>query len=94
MSAERQRARSLKVFIAANKIRERVGVLKVEEAHMATLAGIAEMKGVWQCLLDHGMISEEERQNYLDRGVDALLEQVDSQASKIYCSAVETMGNG
>lgn len=81
--SERRRTRAMTVHMAAQTIRQRVGKLEVEEAHVATLAVIAEMKGLWQCLLDRQLVNEEQRQTYLDRGAQALLQQVQEQGMQI-----------
>jgi hypothetical protein len=81
---ERHRARALKIVGAANLIRRRVGNSTPEELQIAQLATISEMKGLWQALLDKALITEEQRQGYLDRGAQELLNQIESHASQIY----------
>jgi hypothetical protein len=83
MSEDRRKARALKIWSAHNLLRQRVGVVGPEEVHIATLSTISEMKGLWQALLDRGLISEAQRQDYLDRGADALVAQCEAKAAQI-----------
>jgi hypothetical protein len=65
-------------------IRQRVGVPTMDEANIAQLATISEMKGLWQAMLDRNLITEAQRQDYLDRGARELLTQIESKAAQIY----------
>ncbi len=91
MSAERQKRRVLIAFSTLNAIVERTGTSSVEHVHIAALTAIAEGRGLWQFLLDKGLATEAQHQDYLDRGYADLQRQVNEQASKIYVSEA---GNG
>lgn len=79
----RRKGRQLKIVTAAMTIRRRVGKATAEEAMVATMGTVSEMKGLWQCLLDKGLVTETQRQDYLDRGADELLRQVEGKASEL-----------
>lgn len=84
MSEERQRKRALMAFDIVSRIVERAGTTSVEHVHIAALTAIAENRGLWRFLLDKGLATEAQHQDYLDRGYEDLRAQVESVASKLY----------
>lgn len=95
MTADRRAARALKAVMAGRLIAERLGPMtssaKVEEVRIACLGAVAECRGIWDFLIARGIATEEQRQDFLDRGYDSVLEQVQGAASKIF---VHDAGNG
>lgn len=81
---ERQRRRALMAFNIVNSIVERAGTTSVEHVHIAAICAIADTRGLWRFLIDRGFATEEQHQQYLDRGYEELRAQVESHASKIY----------
>ena len=79
----RRKSRAFKIFNLSMLMERRIGKADVMQVQQTGLAIIAEMKGLWQALLDKGIITEAQRQDYLDRGVDSLAHQVESKASEI-----------
>lgn len=88
MSRERQRARQMKAVQAGMTIQRQIGVMDphaaVEHVRIAALAAIAETRGMWRFLVERGIATEAQRQDYLDKGYDELLDQVNGKAAEIY----------
>lgn len=81
---DRRKARILRLVGAVMQIRQQKGGATMDEIQIAQAATISEMKGLWQALIDKKLITEAQRQDYLDRGVQELCAQFDAQASQIY----------
>lgn len=88
MTAARQRARQIKAVTAGMTIQRQIGLMDtrdaVEHVRIAALAAIAETRGMWRFLVERGLATEAERQDYLDAGYDELLDQVNGKAAEIY----------
>jgi hypothetical protein len=84
---ERRKARQMKAVVAAMKIAQMQGGLDVTEnmqhIRIAALGSLAETRGLWQFLIDRGMATEKQRQDYLDKGYDQMLAQIDSAAGAV-----------
>lgn len=95
MSAERRAARAMKAVMAQRLIVERLGPMtssaRVEEVRIACLGAVAEVRGIWDFLIARGLATEAQHQDFLDRGYDSMLQQVQGAASKIF---VHDAGNG
>jgi hypothetical protein len=96
MSHERQRARQLKAVTAGMTIQRQIGLMdtrdSVEHVRIAALAAIAETRGMWRFLVERGLATEAQRQDYLDKGYDDLLEQVNGKAAEIYVEGASGRG--
>lgn len=91
-TAARQKARALMAFGILEAINSRTkGAGAVEHVHIAALTAIAENRALWLFLIDKGLATEEQRQDYLDRGYKQLRDQVEQKASSIY---IAEAGNG
>lgn len=88
MSIARQRARQMKAVTAGLTIQRQIGMMDTREAvehvRIAALAAIAETRGMWRFLVERGLATEAQRQDYLDKGYDELLDQVNGKAAEIY----------
>lgn len=87
MSEERRKSRQLKAVTAGLLIVQRLGNQDTREAvseiRIATLAAVAEARSVWMFLKDKGFATEAQYQDYLDRGYDSMLSQVQGKAAEI-----------
>lgn len=87
LEQERRKARQLLVVSAALTIKRRSTALtneqRSDEIRVVALAANAEMRAVWAFLKDRGFVSEEEYQDYLDKGYHSLLEQIEGKAAEI-----------
>lgn len=87
MSDDRRKSRQLKAVTAGMLINQRLGHQDTREAvseiRIATLAAVAEARSVWMFLLDKGLATKAQHQDYLDRGYDSMLAQVQGNASEI-----------
>lgn len=96
MSEERRRARQMKAVMAGQLIQRRLGAIDTREAvehvRIASLAAIAECRAVWRFLLDRGLVTEDMRENYLDRGYDEVLAQIEGKAAEIYVEGASGRG--
>jgi len=90
---ERRKSRQMKAVTAGMLIQQRLGTLDTREAvehvRIAALASVAECRGLWAFLVERGLATEAQRQDYLDRGYGEMLAQVEASASSIY---VQTPG--
>lgn len=88
MSLERRKARQMKAVMAGMKIRERLGAIDTREAvehvRIAALASVAECRALWRFMLERGIATQAEYEDYLDKGYDDVLAQVDGKAAEIY----------
>jgi hypothetical protein len=88
MTAERARRRQMWAVEAGMTIQRQIGVMDardaVEHVRIAALAALAETRGMWQFLIDKGLATEAERQDYLDSGYKSVLAQVTGRAGEIY----------
>lgn len=92
MSTEdRARRRAQWAFLGLTKWRQQHGVPQLEHVLLAAFSGVAECRGLWAFLIEKGLATEAEHQDYLDKGWKIFLEQQEQQASKIY---VAEGGNG
>lgn len=84
---DRRKTRQLKVVSAGMLIAERLGTQDtkqaVTEVRIAALAAVAESRSVWMYLKDRGLATESQYQDYLDKGYDEVLAQVEGKASEI-----------
>lgn len=96
MDTDRRHSRQLKAVMAGMKIRERLGNIDtrdaVEHVRIAALASVAECRAVWRFLIERGIATEDMRENYLDRGYDEVLAQVDGKAAEIYVEGASGRG--
>jgi hypothetical protein len=87
MSEARRKARQLKVVCAGMKIQERLGAIgtreAVEHVRIAALASIAECNALWLFLKERGLATEEQYQDYLDKGYEGVLAKVDGKAAEL-----------
>lgn len=87
MSEERRKSRQLKAVTAGMTIAKQLGGLdtreSVEHVRIAALGAVAECRALWMFLKDKGLATEAQYQDYLDKGYDMLLAQVDAKASEI-----------
>lgn len=87
MSDERRKSRQMKVTMAGLSIARRLGntnpMESVEHVRIAALAAVAETRGVWMFLKDKGLATEAQYEDYMDRGYDSVLGQVQDKASEI-----------
>ena len=90
-SQDRQMRRALMLFDILNTITARTGTGSVEHVHLAALTAIADTRALWRFMLDKGLATDAQHQDYLDRGYEELRAQVEREASKIY---VAEGGNG
>lgn len=81
---ERGRRRALMAFRGLQEWRKQNGVPQLEHVLLAAFSGIAEVHGVWAFLVDKGIATEAERQDYLDKGWKLFLDQQSATASKIF----------
>lgn len=83
----RRKARQLKCTVAGMHIQQRLGGLdtrqQVEHVRIAALAAIAETRSLWTFLIERGLATEAMRQDYLDKGYDSLLAQVEGKAAEL-----------
>lgn len=80
---DREQSRALRVFNILGDIIKRTGEPTATIAQMSALSALAEAKAIWQCLKDKGLVTEEQLQVYLDRGVDALAEQTEKRLNRV-----------
>lgn len=92
MSADRQQRRALMAFNILSRIVERAGTGSVEHVHIAALTAIADTRGLWRFLLDKGLATEGQHQDYLDKGYEELRAQVEGKASEIYVAGANGRG--
>ena len=96
MSELRRRGRQMKAVMAGQLIAKRLGALNthesVEHVRIASLASIAECRALWRFLIERGMATEAQREDYLDKGYDEVLAQVEGKAAEIYVEG--TQGHG
>lgn len=96
MSITRQRARQMKAVTAGMVIQRQIGMMDTREAvehvRIAALAAIAETRGMWRFLVERGLATEAQRQDYLDKGYDELLDQVNGKAAEIYVEGASGRG--
>ena len=96
MSAARQRERQIKAVQAGMTIQRQIGAMDtrdaVEHVRIAALAAIAETRGMWRFLIERGFATEAERQDYLDKGYNDLLDQVNGKAAEIYVEGASGRG--
>lgn len=83
--AGRRKARQMKAVSAGMLIADRLGPggQSVGEVRIAALGAIAEARAVWAFLIERGMATEAQRQDYLDKGYDSVLNQVQGKAAEI-----------
>lgn len=96
MTQERRRSRQMKAVMAGNLIRNKLGAIdtreSVEHVRIAALGSLAETRGLWMFLIEKGLATEEDREDYLDKGYNTILAQIEGHASEIY--VVDAQGHG
>ena len=90
---QRRASRQLKCFSAAQLERKIKGLpepkphtdaMRIEEVRQAALSGLAESRAALQALIAKGIITEDERQDFLDWGYDSILAQLSAgRASRV-----------
>lgn len=92
----RRRNRQMKAVMAGQLIERRLGALDTREAvehvRIASLAAIAECRAMWRFLLERGLATEAQREDYLDKGYDEILAQVEGKAAEIYVEGSQGHG--
>lgn len=85
--AARRHARQMKAVQAGMAIARQVGGLDVRESvehvRIAALSSIAESRAVWAFLLERGIATEKQHQDYLDKGFDSVLAQIEGKAAEV-----------
>lgn len=83
----RRKSRQMKAVAAGMIIARQVGGLDtrecLEHVRIAALSAIAESRAMWAFLIERGMATEKQRQDYLDKGFDSVLAQVEGKAAEI-----------
>lgn len=84
---ERRKARQMKAVVAAMKIKDMQGGFDVgqnmDHVRIAALGAVAECRGLWAFLIARGMATEKQRQDFLDKGYDEMLAQIDAVAGAV-----------
>jgi hypothetical protein len=87
MTEERRKTRQMKAVMAGVEIAKRLGGMDtrqaVEHVRIASLGAVAECRALWLFLKDRGIATEEQYQDYLDKGFDSVLAQVEGKVSEI-----------
>lgn len=77
----------MKAAMAGLSIARRLGGIdtkeSVEHVRIAALAAVAECRALWMFLKDRGIATPAEYEDYLDKGYDSVLAQVQDKASEI-----------
>jgi hypothetical protein len=93
---DRRRNRQMKAVMAGMKIRERLGSIdtrdSVEHVRIASLAAISETRALWRFMIERGFATEAQREDYLDKGYDEVLAQVEGKAAEIYVEGAQGHG--
>lgn len=96
MSEDRRRARQLKAVMAGQLIQRRLGAIDTREAvehvRIASLAAIAECRAMWRFMIERGLATEAQREDYLDKGYDEVLAQIEGKAAEIYVEGASGRG--
>lgn len=86
--SDRRRARQLKAVMAGQLIQSRLGAIDTREAvehvRIASLAAIAETRALWRFMIERGLATDAQREDYLDAGYTEVLDQIQGKASEIY----------
>ena len=84
---ERRASRQAMVANAAFTLSERTGSLTdrqlLNEMLVVALSSQAECRGVWAALMAKGIITEAQRQDFLDAGYMDLMKQIQGQSIKV-----------
>ena len=89
----RRKARAFKAVMAADKIASRVGRTDVVHVQQTVLAVVAECNAIWKALLDRNLITEDQRQDYLDWGMADLLAKIDGKANEVIVADANVYGS-
>lgn len=81
---ERGRRRAQWAFLALTKWRQQHGAPQIEHLLLAGFSGAAECRGLWAFLIERGLATEAQHQDYLDKGWREFLDQQENQAAKIF----------
>jgi len=88
MNEGRRKTRQMKAVMAGMTIQKRLGAMEsreaVEHVRIASIAAIAECRALWAFLVERGIATEEQREDYLDKGYDSVLTQIDDKAAELY----------
>jgi hypothetical protein len=95
MSEQRRAGRQMKIVMAGRKINQMLGPRtsadRIEDIRVAALGAVAEARAVMMALVAKGILTEAEREDFLDMGYTSVLDQVSNAAGKIF---VESGGYG
>lgn len=87
MSEMRRKARQMKLVSAGMLVARKCEGLDTREAvehvRIAAMAAIAECRGMWAFLVERGIATQGEREDYLDKGYELMLAQVEQRTSDV-----------
>jgi hypothetical protein len=87
MNLDRRKARQMKAVTAGMLIQQRMGGGnpddRIAETRIAALAAVAECRALWRFMRERGLATEQQYEDYLDKGYDEVLAQVESAATDI-----------
>lgn len=88
MNAERRRARQQRVAVAGMTLARRLATLDtrqaVDEVRIGLIAAIAETRAMWRFMIERGLATDAEREDYLDKGYQEVLDQIEGKAGEIF----------
>lgn len=87
----RAKRRALMAFNSLTKWRQQNGAPQLEHLLLAAFSGAAEVRGLWAFMIERGLATEAQHQDYLDKGWQLFLDQMTSHGSKIQ---IATAGRG
>jgi len=85
MYEDRRKSRQIKLVAGAMQLRERYAAItattdaKLDEMRLVCLSAEAGNRALWLFMKAKGMVSEAERQDWLDKGVNDLLDQINGR---------------
>jgi hypothetical protein len=86
----------MKAVMAGQMIQQRIGALDTREAvehvRIASIGAIAECRALWRFMIERGIATEAQREDYLDAGYAEVLAQVDGKAQEIYVEGASGRG--
>jgi len=87
-NTDRRAARMHKAVMAGMMIQQKLGGIDVRESiehvRIASLASLAECRGLWRFLIERGLASEAQYQDYMDKGYAEVLAQIEAAATQVY----------
>lgn len=94
--SDRRHARQMKAVMAGQLIQRRLGAIDTREAvehvRIASLAAIAECRAMWRFMIERGLATDAQREDYLDKGYDEVLAQIEGKAAEIYVEGASGRG--